>query len=140
MGEQIRQVSEEYTQLIKDAKTPKERAKLEKQREADLRDIEAMRDRLIGTYGAPKDPRSFFVRAGRVARNVNFLRLLGGMTISAATDLMRPVMQHGLSKSLRPMGAMLRNMAAVKVATKDLREMAVGTGMYFLPERRPLLI
>ncbi|WP_308352162.1 hypothetical protein [Serratia marcescens] len=126
MGEQIRQVSEEYTQLIKDAKTPKERAKLEKQREADLRDIEAMRDRLIGTYGAPKDPRSFFVRAGRVARNVNFLRLLGGMTISAATDLMRPVMQHGLRKSLRPMGAMLRNMAAVKVATKDLREMAVG--------------
>ncbi|HGE8503691.1 hypothetical protein ACYZFV_15710 [Serratia ureilytica] len=126
MGEQIRQVSEEYTQLIKDAKTPKERAKLEKQREADLRDIEAMRDRLLGTYGAPKDPRSFFVRAGRVARNVNFLRLLGGMTISAATDLMRPVMQHGLSKSLRPMGAMLRNMAAVKVATKDLREMAVG--------------
>lgn len=126
MGEQIRQVSEEYTQLIKDAKTPKERAKLEKQREADLRDIEAMRDRLIGTYGAPKDPRSFFVRAGRVARNVNFLRLLGGMTISAATDLMRPVMQHGLSKPLRPMGAMLRNMAAVKVATKDLREMAVG--------------
>lgn len=126
MGEQIRQVSEEYTKLIKDAKTPKERAKLEKQREADLRDIEAMRDRLIGTYGAPKDPRSFFVRAGRVARNVNFLRLLGGMTISAATDLMRPVMQHGLSKSLRPMGAMLRNMAAVKVATKDLREMAVG--------------
>ncbi|MEG7424426.1 hypothetical protein V6E20_10800 [Serratia marcescens] len=126
MGEQIRQVSEEYTQLIKDAKTPKERGRLEKQRDADLRDIEAMRDRLIGTYGAPKDPRSFFVRAGRVARNINFLRLLGGMTISAATDLMRPVMQHGLSKSLRPMGAMLRNMAAVKVATKDLREMAVG--------------
>lgn len=126
MGEQIRQVSEEYTKLIKDAKTPKERAKLEKQREADLRDINAMRDRLIGTYGAPNDPRSFFVRAGRVARNVNFLRLLGGMTISAATDLMRPIMQHGLSKSLRPMGAMLRNMAAVKVATKDLREMAVG--------------
>jgi len=126
MGEQIRQVTEEYTQLIKDAKTPKERAKLEKQREADLRDIGAMRDRLIGTYGAPKDPRSFFVRAGRVARNINFLRLLGGMTISATTDLMRPVMQHGLSKSLRPMGAMLRNMSAVKVATKDLREMAVG--------------
>jgi len=126
MGEQIRQVSEEYTQLIRDAKTPKERAKLEKQRSADLRDIEAMRDRLIGTYGAPRDPRSFFVRAGRVARNVNFLRLLGGMTISAATDLMRPVMQHGLSKSLRPMGVMLRNMAAIKVATKDLREMAVG--------------
>ncbi|MEI3775524.1 hypothetical protein [Pectobacterium brasiliense] len=126
MGEQIRQVTEEYGQLIRDADTPKARAKLEKQREADLRDIEAMRDRLLGTYGAPRDPRSFFVRAGRVARNINFLRLLGGMTISALPDLMRPVMQHGLSKSLAPMGAMLRNMDAVKIATKDLREMAVG--------------
>lgn len=126
MGEQIRQVSEEYTQLIRDAKTPKERAKLEKQRSADLRDIEGMRDRLIGTYGAPKDPRSFFVRAGRVARNVNFLRLLGGMTISALPDLARPMMQHGLAKSLQPLGVMLRNMSAIKAATKDLREMAVG--------------
>ena len=126
MGEQIRQVSEEYTQLIRDSKTPKERAKLEKQRSADLRDIEGMRDRLIGTYGAPRDPRSFFVRAGRVARNVNFLRLLGGMTISALPDLARPMMQHGLAKSLRPLGVMLRNMSAIKVAKKDLREMAVG--------------
>ena len=126
MGEQIRQVSEEYTQLIRDAKTPKERAKLEKQRSADLRDIEGMRDRLIGTYGAPRDPRSFFVRAGRVARNVNFLRLLGGMTISALPDLARPMMQHSLAKSLQPLGVMLRNMSAIKAATKDLREMAVG--------------
>lgn len=126
MGEQIRQVSEEYTQLIRDAKTPKERAKLEKQRSADLRDIEGMRDRLIGTYGAPRDPRSFFVRAGRVARNVNFLRLLGGMTISALPDLARPMMQHGMAKSLQPLGVMLRNMSAIKAATKDLREMAVG--------------
>lgn len=126
MGEQIREVSEEYSQLIRDAKTPKERAKLEKQREADVRDIEAMRDRLIGTYGAPQDPRSFFVRAGRVARNINFLRLLGGMTISAIPDMARPIMQHGLSKSLKPLGAMLKNMNSIKIATKDLREMAVG--------------
>lgn len=119
MGDQIRQVSEEYTRLIKEAKTPK-------QREADIRDITAMRDRLLGTYGAPQDPRSFFVRAGRVARNVNFLRLLGGMTVAAATDLMRPMMQHGLRKSLGPMASMLRNMDAVKIATKDLREMSVG--------------
>jgi hypothetical protein len=126
MGDQIRQVSEEYTRLIKEAKTPKQRAALEKQREADIRDITAMRDRLLGTYGAPQDPRSFFVRAGRVARNVNFLRLLGGMTVAAATDLMRPMMQHGLRKSLGPMASMLRNMDAVKIATKDLREMSVG--------------
>ncbi len=58
-----------------------------------------MRDRLLGTYGAPQDHAVSFVRAGRVARNINFLRLLGGMTVSAATDLMRPMMQHGLKIS-----------------------------------------
>ena len=31
-----------------------------------------------------------FVRAGRVARHVNFLRLLGGMTISSLPDMARP--------------------------------------------------
>ncbi|WP_158785149.1 hypothetical protein [Pantoea sp. BAV 3049] len=126
MGEQIRQVSEEYSELIRDAKTPRQRARLEKQREADVRDIEAMRDRLIGTYGAPKDPRSFFIRAGRIARKVNFLRLLGGMTVSALPDLARPIMQHGLAKSLKPLGVMLKNVNAAKVANADLREMAVG--------------
>ena len=35
-----------------------------------------MRDRLLGTYGAPKDPSKFLFRAGR-GGHVNFLRLLG---------------------------------------------------------------
>ncbi|QKG49359.1 hypothetical protein [Proteus mirabilis] len=126
MDNQIKAITEEYNQLIADATTPKERSRLEARREADLRDIRAMRDRLLGTYGAPKDPSSFFVRAGRVARHVNFLRLLGGMTISSLPDMARPIMQHGLRSALKPLGKMLTDISAMRIAKADLREMGIG--------------
>ncbi|MBC4010437.1 hypothetical protein H8R13_01570 [Morganella morganii] len=126
MDGQIKAITDDYNRLISEAATPKERAKLEKRREADLRDIRAMRDRLLGTYGAPKDPASFFVRAGRVARHVNFLRLLGGMTISSLPDMARPVMQHGLRSALKPLGKMMTDISKMRIAKADLREMGIG--------------
>ncbi|MGJ7138082.1 hypothetical protein [Morganella morganii] len=126
MDGQIKAITEDYNRLISEAATPKERAKLEKRREADLRDIRAMRDRLLGTYGAPKDPASFFVRAGRMARHVNFLRLLGGMTISSLPDMARPIMQHGLRSALKPLGKMMTDISKMRIAKADLREMGIG--------------
>ncbi|MCT8244788.1 hypothetical protein [Proteus mirabilis] len=126
MDNQIKAITEEYNQLIADATIPKERSRLEARREADLRDIRAMRDRLLGTYGAPKDPSTFFVHAGRVARHVNFLRLLGGMTISSLPDIARPIMQHGLRSALKPLGKMLTDISAMRIAKSDLREMGIG--------------
>ncbi|HDU8428732.1 TPA: hypothetical protein RG032_000479 [Morganella morganii] len=126
MDGQIKAITEDYNRLISEAAIPKERAKLEKRRDADLRDIRAMRDRLLGTYGAPKDPSSFFVRAGRVARHVNFLRLLGGMTISSLPDMARPIMQHGLRSALKPLGKMMTDISKMRIAKADLREMGIG--------------
>lgn len=126
MDGQIKAITEDYNRLISEAATAKERAKLEKRRDADLRDIRAMRDRLLGTYGAPKDPASFFVRAGRVARHVNFLRLLGGMTISSLPDMARPIMQHGLRSALKPLGKMMTDISKMRIAKADLREMGIG--------------
>ncbi|MEW5110425.1 hypothetical protein AB1Y45_17820 [Morganella morganii] len=126
MDGQIKAITEDSNRLISEAATPKERANLEKRRDADLRDIRAMRDRLLGTYGAPKDPSSFFVRAGRVARHVNFLRLLGGMTISSLPDMARPIMQHGLRSALKPLGKMMTDISKMRIAKADLREMGIG--------------
>ncbi|MGM0935379.1 MAG: hypothetical protein ACQEWL_01975 [Pseudomonadota bacterium] len=126
MDAQIKAITNEYNTLISEAKTAKERSNLEARREADLRDIRAMRDRLLGTYGAPKDPSSFFVRAGRIARHVNFLRLLGGMTISSLPDMARLIMQHGLRSALKPLGKMMTDISAMKIAKADLREMGIG--------------
>nr|DAX05394.1 MAG TPA: hypothetical protein [Caudoviricetes sp.] len=126
MDGQIKAITEDYNRLISEAATPKERAKLEKRRDADLRDIRAMRDRLLGTYRAPSDPNTFFIRAGRVARHVNFLRLLGGMTISSLPDMARPIMQHGLRSALKPLGKMMTDISKMRIAKADLREMGIG--------------
>ncbi len=64
--------------------------------------------------------------AGRIARHVNFLRLLGGMTISSLPDMARPIMQHGLRSALKPLGKMLTDISAMKIAKADLREMGIG--------------
>jgi hypothetical protein len=97
MHVQVEQITNEYDLLQQAAKTPKERKSLAQAKEEDLRDLLAMRDILTGRYAAPVDPDSFFVRAGRDLRKVNFLSMLGGMTVSSISDLARPVMVHGLA-------------------------------------------
>ena len=66
-----------------------------------------MRDRLRGTYRTPEDPNTFFIRAGRTLRDVNFLRMLGGMTLSAIPDIARPIAVNGL----RPLGRAMKALA-----------------------------
>jgi hypothetical protein len=62
LDSQLAAIQDEYDALMR--LRPAEQEKLAKAREADLRDILALRDRLVGTYGMPDDPSSFFVRAG----------------------------------------------------------------------------
>lgn len=129
MTAQISAISDEYGALIAKADTPKLRTRLANQMEQDLKDVQAMRDRLIGTYGQPNDPSSFIVRAGRTVRDYNFLRLLGGMTVSAAPDVARPIMRHGL----RPYAKAARQLATAPERTKllkrELKAMGVGLDM-----------
>lgn len=129
MTAQVSAISDEYGALIAKADTPKLRTRLANQMEQDIKDVQAMRDRLIGTYGQPNDPGSFIVRAGRTVRDFNFLRLLGGMTVSAAPDVARPIMRHGL----RPYAKAARQLATAPERTKllkrELKAMGVGLDM-----------
>jgi hypothetical protein len=65
---------------------------------SDLRDVAAVRDRLRGTYGLPENPNGLLNRAYHVTRDLNYLRLLGGMTISSLPDLGTVVMRTGFLK------------------------------------------
>ncbi len=106
------------------------REALAKEKDAALRDFAAMRDRLRGTYKMPDDPDAWTVRAARAARQLNVVRLLGGMTISAFPDLARPVMVHGFGRvfggAIMPM---IKNMKAVNIARDELKLMGVGLDM-----------
>lgn len=153
MAEQIRKINDEANRKIaavdgmkgKDGKpaTPeakaKERSRLDRARKSAVRDIEAMRDRLRGQYALPSNPDGIVLRAGRVARNLNYLRLLGGMTLSAFPDMAGIVLKHGLTSTFRDgFAPLVSNMKAVKLAGAEVK--AAGTALDMILDSRAMSI
>ncbi len=124
LDKQLKDIQDEYDALMRSK--PAEQAKLAKARDNDIRDITALRDRLVGTYGMPDDPSSFFVRAGAFLRSANFVTKLGGMTVSAIPDLARGVMVNGFSNSMRGYAALISRSPAFKASQAEMRKMGVG--------------
>ncbi|HFZ1920619.1 TPA: hypothetical protein ACIJX2_000036 [Serratia marcescens] len=124
LDKQLKDIQDEYDALMRSK--PAEQAKLAKARDDDIRDITALRDRLVGTYGMPDDPSSFFVRAGAFLRSANFVTKLGGMTVSAIPDLARGVMVNGFSNSMRGYSALISRSPAFKASREEMKKMAVG--------------
>ena len=124
LEKQLKDIQDEYDELMR--ANPTDQARLAKARENDIRDIMAMRDRLVGTYKMPDDPGSFFVRAGRALRNVNFVTKLGGMTVSAIPDLARGVMVQGFSKTMKGYGTLISRSPALQASKAEMEKMAVG--------------
>ncbi|MCP4272999.1 MAG: hypothetical protein GY781_13740 [Gammaproteobacteria bacterium] len=122
-------IFDDYKPKIEAAKTEKQRVKLQKQAENNVRDMEAVRDRLRGTYRMPDDPDAFFVRAGRNLRDINFVRMLGGMTISAIPDMARPVAVNGLRPVGRGLKALATSPKKFKMAKAEAKRMGVGLDM-----------
>lgn len=119
MEPQIAKVRDDYNRLIAEAGDGRRARSLQNQKEKALRDIEGMRDRLLGTYALPDNPDNFWYRVGRSAIALNYLRLMGGVTLSSLPDLPRAIFTHGLSSAL---GAPLRSF------TDKLGALASGKG------------
>ncbi|WP_417834760.1 hypothetical protein [Thalassospira xiamenensis] len=133
------EIRRDYANKIAAAKTEAERTKLSKARDADIRDIAAIRDRLRGTYALPRDPNSVLVRAGRVVRSLNYLRLLGGMTLSAIPDVARPVMVHGMGRVMNDgLVPMIRNFKAFRAAAGEVKQ--AGTALDMVLDSRSMAI
>lgn len=130
LKEEIRKVNDEANARIAQAKSNNERKSLEKTRVGAIRDIEGIRDRLRGTYRLPSDPTSLVLRAGRVARNINYLRLLGGMTVSAIPDLGKIVFTHGLTSTFGDgFIPMIRNWRAFRLGAEEVKQAGTALDM-----------
>lgn len=106
----VKQITDEYEAMIEPLRLKNDSrgvARIEKQMAADLRDLKALRDRLIGRYGQPSDPSSGWIQTSRYVRNVTTLASLGGMAVSALADLARPIYYHGFGKYTKGVGAMM---------------------------------
>ncbi|WP_085905912.1 hypothetical protein [Kiloniella majae] len=139
MDEQLGAIRREFAQKAGAAQTKKARKKLQEDREAAIRDISAVRDRIRGDYGMPSDPNSIHVRLFRNIRNLNYIRLLGGMTLSAIPDIARPIMVHGFN---RVFGAgfvpMVKNFKAYRIASNEVK--LAGTALDMVLDSRSMAI
>lgn len=127
MTAEIKDIEDDWLAKMAAAPTKKERAKLNKQKDRDIKNISAMRDRIRGTYGQV-DHDNKWVRAARVARDLNYMRLLGGVVASSIPDVARMVAAEGFAnvfaKGLKPL---IANNKAFKVAAREAKLYGVGT-------------
>ncbi|BAE52443.1 hypothetical protein amb3639 [Paramagnetospirillum magneticum AMB-1] len=120
MQDQLDKIASDYARLRVGSADPATLGQLDKRMRADLRDVAAVRDRIRGTYALPADPSGFIVRTGKVVRNWNYLRLMGGMTVASLADAGRAVMVHGMMRvagdGLVPM---VSNFRGFRLAAKE---------------------
>ena len=120
------EIANDYTALQVKAKNEAERIKLGKKSKRDQDRLQAMYDRIRGVYNIP-DPDNPWVRAGRVARNLNYMRFMGGIVASSIPDVARIFMAEGFgrtfSKGLVPL---VSNLRAFKMSAKEARQYGVG--------------
>lgn len=132
LKDQFADITDEYAHLIEKARSAGDNAQmnaLDKQRNNTISDLSAIRDRLYGTFGAPKDPGSFAVRAGRLLRSVNALRLLGGATISHFPDLANVIARYGMGNTFGAMAKLATSMQASKLALRQAQRMGAAIDM-----------
>lgn len=140
MKDAMSRIAEEAAELTrKEGITPKESARIVQAAKNAQNDLMAMADRLRGTYAIPEDPTKFLPTLGRVVRSLNYMRLLGGMTISAIPDTFRAMQVHGVTSyfgdGLRPL---ISNLEAVKLAGAEVK--LAGTALDMVLDTRAMAI
>lgn len=139
LAEQINKINDDAAKAGKDAKGEKASKRIAADQKAAIRDLSAIRDRIRGTYAIPDNPDGLLVRSGRVVRNLNYMRLLGGMTLSAVPDLARPVMVHGLTRVMRTAFVpFVRGLKTFKLAANEAK--LSGTALDMVLDSRAMAI
>lgn len=83
--------------------------RLEGEKESEIRDLEAVRDRVLNREGLLRqDPHHWAFSVGRGLRRINFMRFMGGVTLSSLPDLAMPLFVNGLRPTIRAYRAFLR--------------------------------
>lgn len=101
--------------------------KLIKARKRDIESIAAMRDRIRGTYNVPQDPDNPWLRIQRSARDLNYMRLLGGVVAASIPDLARVVGAEGIVRTFKDgLLPLATNLKAFKVAAKEAKQYGIA--------------
>ena len=125
MENEIKNIRDWWSKEILKETNPKKRIKMQNSMDADIRDIAGMRDRIRGVYGFGQN--NIWTRIASAARDLNYIRLLGGVTVSSLPDVARVFMAEGFGKvfanGLKPL---IANTKTFNVAKAEFRKYGVG--------------
>lgn len=114
-----------YNDLVaKTGNDPKKLLKLKTQKEQDLSDIFALRDRLLGRYGYSENPNSWSYRVQKGLKQLSTMTLLGDVGASQLPDIGKIIMSGGVfklfSKGINPF---IKNVKSTKLNTTHRQQM-----------------
>tara|TARA_R100000808_G_scaffold6274_1_gene18764 strand:- start:42 stop:2957 length:2916 start_codon:yes stop_codon:yes gene_type:complete len=121
-------VSRDWKDVL-DAAPPKKRKRLEKQHQDDLRDLHAIRDLLRNEQLGTADPAGMAFRMSSTARDLNYLRLFGGMVLSSIPDVARAVSINGLTRTLRGWTKLALQPTLARASMREMKKWAIGLDM-----------
>lgn len=121
MADQRRQVGLDYDKLSAEAKTDAERARLNREREKVMENLEAMRDLVRGTYGRDANA-SMFGAPTRALLTFNYMTSLGGVALASIPDAAALIGKFGVQAVLRDLlPTLATNIKALKLSVKDVK-------------------
>lgn len=100
MSNSFRTINENYANLIDKTKSEKERTRLGNERDAVIRDIAAVRDRVRHVFGWNPDLKNM-ARVANAAKSINNLTSMGMSAVSSIPDLAGTVFRYGITSSIR---------------------------------------
>lgn len=104
----IRRGYEEKLAAARAAGDDKEVKRLGRQFETTARDLQAMKDRVLNTHGINTDAVGYGMRLSKAARDFNYIRFMGGVTLSSLPDLAMGISVAGLRPYLTAWAKMLK--------------------------------
>ena len=127
---QIDAIRNQYMSLISKAKSNSKKAKLEKEMNQTIEDVEAIRDRVRGTYGLPDDPDSWTNRGLRIARMWNATSMLTG-ALAAVPDVGNIILAEGIKRSFGvTFESFFKETRALNLAGQEARLAGEALDMY----------
>ncbi|MEQ8782507.1 MAG: hypothetical protein RIE06_22810 [Roseibium album] len=127
LKDQIDEIQADYRELRAKEKDPKKLEKLNKREVADLAKIRDFRDMLRGTFRAGEEQFAWSAMT-RLALAWNYIRLLGGVTLSSLPDLANVMTRQGIRSFVDDgLTGLVSSTKAAKIAKRDAREWGVIT-------------
>ena len=104
----IRRAYEKKVAAARTAGNDAEVKRLEKRFHQTAMDLQAMKDRILNTHGINTDAVGYGMRLAKAAKDFNYIRFMGGVTLSSIPDLAMGISVAGLRPYLTAWAKMLK--------------------------------